>query len=227
MIQSNKNTKAFYETQTKIWKALSDGQWHRTNNLKKTTKLSPRTLHKHLKQLTKDGLIDRKRDIESEKYPIPVLYKAQSDIIEATKTMEIMKKFSNKIDAILKETKNNPLIILDLINKWNQTNFIRLLKTIQNHKDIPLKEIETLTKLHLWLNYEWFTQILIEATTKIIKEVDINQCIIDQAKLNAKTAINWEKLNEEITINWDRSMKELIKEFTEELLKNKETKKEN
>jgi DNA-binding HxlR family transcriptional regulator len=203
MYPKNKNTDDFYETQYKIWTALSDGQWHRTKNLKETTKLSPRTLHKHLKRLVNSDMIERKIDKESGKYPIPVLYKAQPEVIEYVKTSEIRKQFSDKIDAMLKETKNNPLVILDMIHRWNEMYFIRILRQIQNQKDMTFEDRETQRELFLELNYRYFTRKLIEASNKIINEIDIDKCLIAQVKLRKEES-------------------EYIYNFFDELAKNKD-----
>lgn len=55
---SYQENKAHY-AQRAIFKALSDGQWHRNMNLKEITKLSSRTLAKHFRPNDKAS-IDRK-----------------------------------------------------------------------------------------------------------------------------------------------------------------------
>ena len=65
---SYQEDKAYYARRS-IFKALSDGQWHRFIDLKEKSKLSPRTLAKHLNRMVKIQIIERKTDIEGGKYP--------------------------------------------------------------------------------------------------------------------------------------------------------------
>jgi DNA-binding HxlR family transcriptional regulator len=58
-----------------IFKALSDGQWHRNMEIHEKTKISSRTLTKHLDRMAKTKIMEKKIDKESGKYPYPVLYR--------------------------------------------------------------------------------------------------------------------------------------------------------
>ena len=57
-----------------IVRILSDGKWHRYQELKQTSKLSSATLSKHLKEL-EEGIVEKKMLLESGEYPYPVVYK--------------------------------------------------------------------------------------------------------------------------------------------------------
>ena len=49
--------------------------------LKEKTSLSSRTLAKHLNRMTNLQIIERKKDVRSKKYPVPVLYKATHELL--------------------------------------------------------------------------------------------------------------------------------------------------
>lgn len=64
-------------SQQAILKVLSDGEWHRYQELREQTSLSTATLSKHLKKLEK-GLVEKKLDLESGEYPYPVYYRIRA-----------------------------------------------------------------------------------------------------------------------------------------------------
>lgn len=61
------------KAKTTVLKALEDGKWHRFNEVVGITKMSPATVSKYLKAFKKE--VEKKRDLRSGKYPIPVSYK--------------------------------------------------------------------------------------------------------------------------------------------------------
>jgi DNA-binding PadR family transcriptional regulator len=61
------------KAKTTVLKALEDGEWHRFNEIVEITKMSPATVSKYLKGFKKE--VEKKRDLRSGKYPIPVFYK--------------------------------------------------------------------------------------------------------------------------------------------------------
>jgi DNA-binding HxlR family transcriptional regulator len=61
------------KAKTAVLRALGDGEWHRFNEVVETTKMSPATVSKYLKAFKKE--VEKKRDLKSGKYPIPVSYK--------------------------------------------------------------------------------------------------------------------------------------------------------
>jgi DNA-binding HxlR family transcriptional regulator len=67
--QINRTKKA----KTAVLKALEDGKWHRFIEVVEITKMSPATISKYLKAFKKE--VEKKRDLRSGKYPIPVSYK--------------------------------------------------------------------------------------------------------------------------------------------------------
>jgi DNA-binding transcriptional ArsR family regulator len=174
------NTEKEYYARRSIFKALSDKQWHRNMELKATTKLSSRTLAKHLDKMVEQKMIEKKTDIESGKYPHPVLYKALPGTIDYIRFSMFREEFSKNIDAILKETKD-PLLILDTIHNWYQLIFLKILEGMQEKK-MTFEERDWHEEVILFPIYRDCTFALIEATAKIIDEIDISQLLILQAK---------------------------------------------
>jgi len=80
-----------------ILKVLQDGKWHRYSEIKEATGLSPATLSKHLEELTK-GIVEKKLDLESGKYPYPVLYRLKPFVFEKAKPIE--PQFTRKYELI-------------------------------------------------------------------------------------------------------------------------------
>lgn len=170
-----------YSAQRVIFKALYDGQWHRNMELKDKTKLSSRTLNKHLNQLIEMCLIEKMVDTESGKYPVPVLYKAKPALLAYMKSNLLREDFSEKVDAMLAETKD-PLVILEVIHDFSQRSFMHILEQIKLNKNIMDEQIDFLEEVFLWSSYKSFTFDLIEACRRKIDTLDLNQLLISQAK---------------------------------------------
>ena len=182
-----------------IFKALSDGQWHRYTELKEKTKLSSRTLTKRLVEMTDFQIVKKKKDVESGKYPVPVLYKADTPIIVYAKTRIAREAFTNHLVSVLDNTKD-PLIVLDRIHFYSQKNLLDLLMLIQRSKKINDKEINFLAQCFLWENYRQFTGKLIEASRRIINDFDFPRLLTNQAKRQMKTSQELLKIYEKIGI---------------------------
>lgn len=170
-----------YQAQKVLFNVLFDGLWHRNMELREKTQLSSRTLSKHLDRLIKLQLIERKIDDESGKYPVPVLYKAQPELMNHIKSSKLREEFSQSIDAMLEETKD-PLIILEVIHDYSQIAFLELMKEIKNNKQITSLEIDFFEEIFLWANYKHFMFKLIEASAKRIDEFDFDKLLVAKAK---------------------------------------------
>jgi hypothetical protein len=179
-VGSYQRKKEYFARRT-IFKALYDGQWHRNMELREKTKLSSRTLTKHLDQLIKSCLVERKVDNESGKYPVPVLYRAEPELLAHTKSSLLREDFAENVYAMLKET-NDPLMILEVIHDYSQLTFLHILEQVKLKKDISDEEIEFLEEIFLWSNYKSFTFELVEATRRIAESLDVNQLLVAQAK---------------------------------------------
>lgn len=170
-----------YNAKWSILKALSDGQWHRNMELKEKTKLSSRTLAKHLSHMTNLQYIERKTDTKSRKYPIPVLYKATPELVTYVKTTISREEISNMFESALDESKD-PLTLLEGIHAASQASFIELLTLIQQNKIVTNEQINFYAECFLWADYKQFTFKLIEESRKIVNDLDFTQLLINQAK---------------------------------------------
>jgi len=164
---------------------LSDDQWHRNMELKEKTKLSSRTLAKHLNQMINLKIIERKEDVESGKYPVPVLYKAHPELTIMVKAFIAREYLTNQLEPVLDEVKDS-LMVLDAIHDGSQATFLGLLEIIQQDKDITNEEINFYAECFLWAHYRQFTSKLIEISRKMINDFDITQSLINQAKRRIK-----------------------------------------
>jgi len=68
-----------WDSEKQILNVLSDGKWHRYQEIKEATKLSTATLSKHLKRLEK-GLVEKRVDLQSGEYPYPAYYRIKENI---------------------------------------------------------------------------------------------------------------------------------------------------
>jgi DNA-binding HxlR family transcriptional regulator len=145
---------------------LSDAQWHRNKELKEKTKLTPRTLSKHLNELEKElHWVERREDKESGEYPHPVLYRATDTILSYTIYMKSVFDSVDIIQAELQETKD-PLQILEVIHKINEYYFTLILETIQKNKSASSKWLDSFMSLIYYSPYEIYTKEIIRAFTE-------------------------------------------------------------
>ena len=149
--------------------------------LREKTKLSSRTLAKHLNEMTNLPIVEKKTDAESGNYPYPVYYKAKPELVAYIKDNITREEIVNQLELALNETKD-PLILLEAINANSQLYFIELLRRIQQNKNITNEEIYFFAEYFLWANYRRYTSKIIQTSPKIINDVNINQCLINQAK---------------------------------------------
>ena len=149
--------------------ALIDGQWHRNKELKEKTKLTPRTLSKHLNELnTELHLIERREDTQSGEYPHPVLYRAPQLTVSFATYIKKVWDNADDMEPALMESKD-PLLLLEKLHKLNLYYFTQILGTIQEDKCIPQKVIEWLTNLFIHEPYEICTKNIITAFTKAVQ----------------------------------------------------------
>jgi hypothetical protein len=149
--------------------------------LKEKTKLSSRTLAKHLNQMTNLQTIEKKTDVESGKYPIPVLYKATPELTTYVKATITRQEIINQTETALNETKD-PLILLEAIHLSSELYFLELLTQIQQNKIVTNEQVNFFAECFLWANYRQITSKLIEASRKIINDINIPQISINQLK---------------------------------------------
>ncbi len=140
--------------------------------------------------MTKNQLIEKKTDTLNGKYA--VLYKAESDTVSFIELFKLNEEFAKNIETMLDETKNNPLIILDMIHQLNKQAFVIIIEKIQKNKQkITKEEREYLEDVFLDLINKILTRILMKATIKRIDNIDIKQMEISYAKKQNEL---WEKV---------------------------------
>jgi len=151
--------------------ALSDGQWHRNMELKEQTKLTPRTLSKHLKELTNElQWIERKEDTESGEYPHPVLYRAKEDMLSIIIFITTVhySYTTDNLERKLKETKD-PIHVLIRIHELNLYYLTLLLEEMQKEKIMSQKEVNALLNFTIFAPYKIYISNLIDAFSKNIQ----------------------------------------------------------
>lgn len=173
-IISKDNAEKEYNARWLIINALSDGKWHRRMKLKKETGLSSSTLAKHLKDMEKFKVIEKKKDDESGKYPCPVFFKAKPALIEWIIESNTIEYNANESILELNATKDYEKI-LEKIHIWSEVQFAELLRYTKQNKNATKDEINFLAECFLWADYKKSTSKLIEASRKIINDLKITQ----------------------------------------------------
>jgi DNA-binding HxlR family transcriptional regulator len=163
------NPKQKQYNQQLVLLALIDGQWHRNKELKEKTKLTARTLSKHLNELEKEfRWIERKEDTESGEYPHPVLYRATDSAVSWTHYMKLVFDNADDIEADLKKAKD-PLRILEELHEVNEYYFTLLLETIQEEKTASLKWLDSFMSFIFYSPYEIYTKEIVRAFTEDVR----------------------------------------------------------
>jgi len=160
---------------------------HQNKELKEKTKLSSRTLAKHLRQLERQKLINRIEDDESGKYPRPVYYRAIPELVTASHAGIMIEEASQHIEPALRESKD-PLMLLDGIHAANSGFIAGILSQLKGWDNIFEYDWDWRLELFVWHPYRVFTYNLVVATKKIINEIDIQKLLIEQAKRNIRIA---------------------------------------
>ncbi len=164
-----------------IFLSLSDGQWHRNMELREKTNLSSRTLAKHLTQMLKLRIIEKKKDTESGEYPFPVFYKTVPTLETYINACIERTILSKKLEPALLHAKD-PLVVLDAIHISSQTYFTELISLMKENKKLSDEAIYFFGECFLWENYKRYTLELIKASQKIVDEINMHEAYVNQAK---------------------------------------------
>jgi hypothetical protein len=140
-------------------------------------------------------MIEKKEDVKNGRYT--VLFKAIPQLVTEIKASVSRQELVNGLEPALDESKD-PLVILDMIHAVSQVYFIGLLEEIQQNKNISTEKINFFEECFLWPNYKQYTSKLIEASRKIINDLNITQLLINQAKRQIRTAKEELKIYERI-----------------------------
>lgn len=155
----------------RILKTLSDEKWHKYGELLEKTKISSRTLTKHLDYLKECNLIKK----EKREYP-SAYYKAEPELVTWTEATFSIEEFSKQIEPLLLKTKN-PFLVLDIINARCQGALKITIGKLMDEKNTPKHKLHFFLELFVWAPYRVFTWKLIETTKKHIDKIDSEQVI--------------------------------------------------
>lgn len=158
----NENIEKTRKAVMKILKVLSDEKWHQWKELLEKTKISSRTLVKHLSRLEKDKFIQSKREKTNMRL---VYYKAEPEVVTYTEAETSTEEISQQIEGTLLETKN-PMAILRIINNANNFMIMYMIKQLGVEKSFPKSKLRFLMEFWVWESYRVLTWKLIEASWK-------------------------------------------------------------
>jgi len=150
------------------------GRWHRNMELREKTKLSSRTLSKHLDEMVRAKVVERQVDNKSGKYPFPVFYRATPMLLAYTKSSLLREDFSQMVDAMLHETKD-PLKILEVIHAYSDLGFLFLLKAIKNNENVTDEGVDFFEEVFLFSSYRSFIFDLVEASRRVLDNLDLEK----------------------------------------------------
>ena len=170
---NNENTDKRIESSKSILKVLSDEEWHKYGELLEKTKISSRTLTKRLDDLQDRKLIQKEEREPRKRYP-SAYYKAEPELVTATKATILTEELSEDIEPALIEIKN-PMVILELINLQNSLSLTSNLIEELKGNNISESKLYFLLELFVWEPYKALTWKLIEAIKKNRDIIDIEQ----------------------------------------------------
>jgi len=175
----NENMEKTLKARAKILEVLFDGKWHQIKDLKVYTKVSPRTLYKHLNAL--EAFIETKEDATT--YPYQVYHRASPTLLSLMIESKLIEATTNSIIADLSNTKDLALI-LKFINMLTNSQILTVLETIKksNLKFSDTEQISFLMRSFVLTHFEYLMAGLVKATSKIIDDVDFEQVRKDLKK---------------------------------------------
>jgi len=156
-----------------ILRAVSDENPHQYSELKQLTKLNSPTLSKHLERLKKTKVLKRKMDIESGKYPYPVYYSINPNVMPILRIMLMTEQEMHEIEQIVLDPEKTPLDVLDQINTKNNALILSVLKQCKDNKDTSQELVNFVLELTVWHPYRVLTTHLVESSRKTIDNIDI------------------------------------------------------
>ena len=180
VMSRDENMEKALEARATILKVLSDGQWHQTKDLKVETKVSSRTLYKHLKEL--EAFIERREETESGFPTPPVYYRASPTLLSLIAESFVIKTTTEGIMADLLNTKDLSSVLW-FVNKLTNVKILSVLSAIKKQsREVTDPELTFLLRSFVWKNYEYLTLGLVKTSMKIIDDLDIEQVSKDLRK---------------------------------------------
>jgi len=98
------------ETKTRILAALQGAGWIRYQNLKEKAELAKSTLSKYLKELVEEKILERRRELKSGEWPIPVSYriaKKEESFVKAQVERYHAINYINKMEKLVHRSKQD------------------------------------------------------------------------------------------------------------------------
>jgi hypothetical protein len=173
VMSRDENMEKALEARTSILKVLSDGQWHQTKDLKVETKVSSRTLYKHLKEL--EVFIERREEKESGFPKPPVYYRASPTLLSLIGESLIIEGTTKGIMADLLNTKDLSSVLW-VINEFSNGKILSILSAIKKQsREVTDPELTFLLRSFVWKSYEYLTLGLVKTSMKIIDDLDLEQ----------------------------------------------------
>lgn len=167
-------------SEKKILNVLTNNDWVRYKDLQKKTKLSSATLTKRLKRLEK-GIVEKKIDLESGKYPYPVYYRIKQKYASSKSDSDLV--FKDITYGFLEEhLKNKDLeASFNLLNNMLTASYIAYLQNyFEDHNETAFTQNVDFFVFDIFREmYECVKQTL----EKMEKEgIDINSLLLEEAK---------------------------------------------
>ncbi|MGD0029480.1 MAG: winged helix-turn-helix domain-containing protein [Candidatus Bathyarchaeia archaeon] len=164
-------TKDKIHNRWKILHVIRDGEWHQYKDIKKETDLSPPILAKHLKELRR--FIEKKEGEEDNR---ETYYKANSALMSAFFQMDLTNAEWEDIEEQFLKSKDLSFA-LEQLNTATNLNIIMALTNIKSKNfDIGNPEVVQLFfETFVFSPYEILVSKLVEASKKIIDDIDLNQ----------------------------------------------------
>jgi hypothetical protein len=107
---------------------MPNGVWIDINSIARNARLAVQTLSKYLRKLK--GLVEKKVDIESGKYPYPVFYRVPESFSIILRQVKLVSILSDKMKKAMLETEN-PMLVLEYLNTAMNILVLSVLKVMK------------------------------------------------------------------------------------------------
>ena len=154
-----------------ILEVLFDGEWHRVEDLKVETHVSPRSLYKNLNRL-EGHLIEKKKDKTT--YPNPTYYRATPTLLSLRFESMLIEKITK---AMMKDLSNNKDIqsTLEYANEIINAKIKSVISTIKKEHITDSETILFLLKSFVFPFQEILITGIIKASLPIIDDLKLTK----------------------------------------------------
>ena len=162
------------DSQSSILNTISDGEWHRYNEIVVKSGLSTATVSKHLKKM-ENGLIEKQIDIESGKYPYPVSYRVKTELAGYLPTKEDQKELPETMSSIINGNLARAYFLI--MSQVMVSHTIKLSKTLFEGEISP-DVFKTGINVFVIQNYQAFLEIYLEKLRELQNDgVDVSKLL--------------------------------------------------